>query len=330
MAQYLLLKHIEVQNANAIAGLTYGFPAITHFLGFAHALSRQLPDALGLRLGGVTVVSHKNNVHVRQPTGWGDYVFALTRNPVTAKGETAPINEEGRMNMQVSLLIEVEGLIAGDKAAAAQLIAEVKDLAPQRRLAGGQILTIGEVDLLADVSMQKKALRRLMPGFVLCDRHDYLAQHHQHLLQHNAQASLFDAWCEFAMLTYHAVADDEHVPNDDNQPIPAQWQRKRKLESGYLVPIMTGYRAISPCYAAGEVANVRDPEVPVSFVEAAYSVGEWRSVHRLKGIDDECWRYHGEHPWYLARATTTTHDEPIEPDVVPTTDDNTDFDPDFL
>ncbi|WP_205619382.1 type I-F CRISPR-associated protein Csy2 [Salinivibrio socompensis] len=32
MAQYLLLKHIEVQNANAIAGLTYGFPAITHFL----------------------------------------------------------------------------------------------------------------------------------------------------------------------------------------------------------------------------------------------------------------------------------------------------------
>ncbi len=169
-----------------------------------------------------------------------------------------------------------------------------------------------------------------MPGFVLCDRHDYLAQHHQHLLQHNAQASLFDAWCEFAMLTYHAVADDEHVPNDDNQPIPAQWQRKRKLESGYLVPIMTGYRAISPCYAAGEVANVRDPEVPVSFVEAAYSVGEWRSVHRLKGIDDECWRYHGEHPWYLARATTTTHDEPIEPDVVPTTDDNTDFDPDFL
>ncbi|WP_205620248.1 type I-F CRISPR-associated protein Csy2 [Salinivibrio socompensis] len=69
MAQYLLLKHIEVQNANAIAGLTYGFPAITHFLGFAHALSRQLPDALGLRLGGVTVVSHKNNVHVRQPQG---------------------------------------------------------------------------------------------------------------------------------------------------------------------------------------------------------------------------------------------------------------------
>ncbi len=110
MKHYLLLKKIDVQNANAIAGLTYGFPAITNFLGFAHALSRKLAPKVGVTLGGVAVISHKNAVHARQPSGWGDYVFALTRNPLTQQGNTAPINEEGRMSMQISLLIELEGM----------------------------------------------------------------------------------------------------------------------------------------------------------------------------------------------------------------------------
>ena len=34
MSQYVLIKKLNVQNANAIAGLTYGFPAITNFLSF--------------------------------------------------------------------------------------------------------------------------------------------------------------------------------------------------------------------------------------------------------------------------------------------------------
>ena len=42
MNQYILLNRIKVQNANAIAGFTWGFPAITHFLGFSHNLSRKL------------------------------------------------------------------------------------------------------------------------------------------------------------------------------------------------------------------------------------------------------------------------------------------------
>ena len=36
MSSLILLRRVRVENANAIAGLTYGFPAITHFLGFSH------------------------------------------------------------------------------------------------------------------------------------------------------------------------------------------------------------------------------------------------------------------------------------------------------
>ena len=42
-AGYLLLKRIHIENANAISSpITYGFPAITGFLGAVHALSRRL------------------------------------------------------------------------------------------------------------------------------------------------------------------------------------------------------------------------------------------------------------------------------------------------
>lgn len=51
MRSTLLLRHLKVENANAISGLTYGFPAISHFLGFTHALSRRLEQEHGLTLG---------------------------------------------------------------------------------------------------------------------------------------------------------------------------------------------------------------------------------------------------------------------------------------
>ncbi|WP_342804624.1 type I-F CRISPR-associated protein Csy2 [Alteromonas sp. M12] len=315
MSQYLLLKKVSVQNANAIAGLTYGFPAITNFLGFAHALSRKLPETLAVNLGGVAVISHKNTVHARQPRGWGDYVFALSRNPLTQQGKTAPINEEGRMHMQVSLLIEVNGLIAGDTETKEQLIEYVKQNVPELRLAGGQITHIESIEL-TPLNEEQKTLRKLMPGFALIDRSDYLAEHFQQQKAINDNACLFDAWCDFAQLKFKA----EKITSEDEQETEAlesvnqkaNWHYVAKPQSGYLVPINAGYCAISPIYEAGEVSNVRDSTVPTVFAESAYSVGEWKSLHNIKNIEITLWRYEHQYPWYVAK-TIPFEDEIIEP-----------------
>nr|WP_279457763.1 type I-F CRISPR-associated protein Csy2 [Aeromonas veronii] len=37
-----------------------------------------------------------------------EQVFALTRNPLTKEGKTAPFNEEGRVHLDISLLIECD------------------------------------------------------------------------------------------------------------------------------------------------------------------------------------------------------------------------------
>jgi CRISPR-associated protein Csy2 len=337
MQQYILLKKLNIQNANAIAGLTYGFPAVTNFLGFAHALSRKLPESLAVKLGGVAVISHKSIVHARQPKGWGDYVFALTRNPLTQQGTTAPINEEGRMNMQISLLIELEGLTAGDRTTEQALIELLQNAIPTMRLAGGQITDFESCEILNDVESQQRALRRLMPGFVLLDRSHYLDTHLAALKNKQQDASLFDAWCDFSKLKYQATPIEDQQPEDvqvitvqeqdDGVKMKATWDYLSKPESGYLVPIAAGYYAISELYPAGEVDNVRDKNVPVAFAETAYSVGEWQSVHRLKEINAGIWRYTYQHPWYLAKTQSSTipivePDTALESDVV--------FDPDFL
>jgi CRISPR-associated protein Csy2 len=67
------------------------------------------------------------------------------------------------------------------------------------------------------------------------------------------------------------------------------------------VPITNGYKAISPIYPAGEVANTRDSTTPVCFVEAVHSIGEWRSLHRIQQVSDMLWHYRQEQDWYLCQ-----------------------------
>ncbi len=103
MSYLLLLPHIRIENANAVAGLTWGFPAITHFLGYVHALSRRVSE-FGVSFTGCAVINHEH--HIQAYSSGRDYQFALTRNPLTKEGKTAAFNEEGRMHLTVSLLVE--------------------------------------------------------------------------------------------------------------------------------------------------------------------------------------------------------------------------------
>ena len=111
----LVLPHLRIQNANAIASpLTHGFPSITAFMGVMWALERKLAQAgVPLRLQGVGVVCHHHQEQVTQ-----GYVrnFNLTRNPVDKDGSTAAIVEEGRIHLDLTLVldVEIEARQAGD------------------------------------------------------------------------------------------------------------------------------------------------------------------------------------------------------------------------
>lgn len=302
MSYLIELRHLQVENANAVAGLTWGFPAITHFLGYVHALSRKLSPHYPITLGGCAVICHQQQIHAHS-NGY-DYQFALTRNPLTKEAKMAPFNEEGRMHMTVSLLIECEGCIANGDIGLQQLAAEVQRLCQMQQLAGGTIYGVQGVRICGYPSPEqaRRILCRLLPGFVLLDRSAWLQAHFAARQQQDPQTEMMDAWLDFAALKRRAEAlDTEKTPAEGDA---ARWHYVAKPAAGYLVPLMTGYRRISELYAAGTVTHARDQSTPFCFTEAVYGLGEWRGLHRIQDLAALFWRYHTTEQGYYCQGET--------------------------
>lgn len=287
---YLVLKHIQISNANAISGITWGFPAISHFLGFTHALSRKAKNSVHpLTLNGCGVICHQHQVHCYRDSPYEPYGFALTRNPLTKEGKTAPIVEEGRMHITVSLIIECEGLNQSCAQTKAEQLSNVKQLALQHKLAGGRITDIAGCYPL-EAEHHKRELRKLLPGFVLAD-----ASHHLRELNASVPGNALKHWLDFSALK-HACK----VTSNADEEEQVTWERVAKPFSGYFVPVQIGYKKIAPTFNAGEVNNVRDDKSPVSFVESVYSVAEWiGSPSRIQNISDVIWKHHYHDPFYV-------------------------------
>ncbi len=327
MSQYLVLSHIKIQNANSIAGLTWGFPAITQFLGFTHALNRKISNQYDgeydTELIGCGVISHAIQNKVYQPKQYADFEFIQSRNPpvlaLHKNGKKVPVIEEGKMNLTVSLVIELNKSLTLTTEQIKEFEQKIESLSYQMRIAGGTLLSISKVNLLAastqnqHTDMLRKIKRLTMPGFVLFDRHEYLQQHYQTLLtKHSSKGGnakkpqLIDAWLDFSALKFKAIPE---LSKDQNQPddnTTAKWEYISKPNTGYLIPLMTGYKAISELYTPKQVKNTRDETTPTRFVEAIHSVGEWKSMHNTKHIIDIIWRYQHDGQWYLCKQNINT------------------------
>ncbi len=384
MSQYVLLNRVRVQNANAVSGFTWGFPAITHFLGFTHNLHRKLkqhPDFNAFNLQGCAVIAHEHQVHSYRTSG--NINFSQNKASHFMKVEfkakkdggglkDPSVIEEAKMNMTVSLLIGFDGYAGNQEESFKEWIRKISQI---QRLAGGTVLDIDSVDLLdlGEESNLRSLKQKLLPGFVLQDRSEYLASHYEKLQQKKTDVELIDAWLNFSALKQKARPkigliekhlqkrrkdnsgdeefeqfltgwkDHKSEPYDQNnipsllktyfasldsksnnklleqwqsycnptEKTDADWEYVKKPEKGYLVPIMTGYKAISQVYEKDTVDGARDNATDVCFVESVHSVGEWQSVHRIKTIEalaNSLWYYapYEEH-WYLCKQGIEHH-----------------------
>jgi CRISPR-associated protein Csy2 len=298
----LLLPRLRVQNANAISGpLTWGFPAVTAFTGFVHALQRKLREDIDITLDGVAIVCHQHQTQTSQPAGKRTRVFHLTRNPVGKDGGTAAIVEEGRLHLEISLLIGVSGdvLYEGvlDNATIAQ---RAWDTALGMRLAGGSLLPptwkLGERSqpslepwpgtVEEESRLSRRLARRLLPGFALIPRDDLLTRHTAALQEKDASMTSLDALLDLSRLNVEPPGS----PDENGEPRQG-WQVRQR--SGWLVPIPLGYRSLS-AHAPGSVRNARDRNVPFHFVESLYGLGEWRSPLRFSDIRQLLWYHQAE------------------------------------
>ena len=286
----LVLPHLKVQNANAISSpLTHGFPSITAFLGLMWALERKT-RALGLDIefNAVGVVCHDHDEQIND--GGFVHSFRLTRNPLGKDGKTAAIVEEGRIHLDVSLLLAVHAQ-HWDGETRQRDMQTIAELVQGMRIAGGTLLpsTSSQASRqrpwVADFTDQDnndfhKLRARLLPGTTLVARDDLIDTRLETLRAAQPEATRLDAWLSLSRINWHF---DTAANNGKGA-----WQHDRK-DAGWIVPIPVGYRALGPLHAAGSVPNARDATTPFRFVESLYSIGEWIGPHRLQKPQDLLW-----------------------------------------
>ncbi|WP_235041022.1 type I-F CRISPR-associated protein Csy2 [Vreelandella profundi] len=309
----LVLPRLRVQNANAISSpMTWGFPAMSAFVGLMHALERKLFSAgINVSLSSIGIICHDFDAQTTE----GGYIrgFHLTRNPVDKTGGTAAIVEEGRVHLDITLVFSIE--TAAAESEHSNMAHQINDIVAGMRIAGGSVVPNRSVPshqqrpqwVVLDDKEEERAKqfarlkRRWLPGFALTLRDDYLSGHHQTLQQQNPEASLLDAWLDLSRLNHHCSMENEGQPNEK----PA-WQVQRPYR-GWLVPIPVGYGAISDLFNPGEVANARDEKTRFRFVESLYSIGEWVSPHRMKQPEDLLWYVDNDEEADLYRLNNDYH-----------------------
>ena len=287
MKRILLIPHIKVHNANALSSpYTIGFPAMTAWLGAAHALQRKLNfgEFDSVIIKSVAVVCHDINLQTYR--GKKDFVNSIigTGNPLAPNDKAKKDKwnspfvrpafvEEGRCHLDVSLVVEYQGL---DKDEEEDAMAEITSLLyAGMKMAGGDILDVGKIEFLKidDNKDLRELTRKLMPGYVLIERRE---------LMETAMAQGRDAID--AMLDHLKVMHRSEQGADGN----VRWNSKRKTP-GWIVPVATGFHGITEL---GQAQNQRDPDTPHRFAESLVTLGEFVMPYRIKDLDDMLWHYH--------------------------------------
>lgn len=293
----LLLPHVRIQNANALSSpYTIGFPAMTAWLGAVHALQRKLvaagfADLIFKRIG---VVCHIMDLQTYK--GRGDFVYSIigTGNPLDKDGNRPAFIEDARCHLDVSLIIETDGIDKDDEDEVMPLL--MKFLYSQMKMAGGDVISFAPAEFIkVDQTSQqefRKLTRKMMPGYALIERRELMIEAMQ-----QGQDALD------ALLDYLSVKHRSELDNEGN----VTWASKRKA-SGWLVPIATGFHGIAPLSAPGETLNQRDPESPHRFAEAVVTLGEFVMPYRLNSLDELMWHYHYDEPndLYLCQQSLAT------------------------
>jgi len=280
MKSLLILPKIEVENANAIAGLTYGFPGICNFTGFTHALSRELKD-MGVELGGCAVVCHRFKVHAHEVGVYKS--FSQSRFPLDKYGETQPIIQEGKMHMTVSLIIScnfiVEDFYKKTKKKVNEFEKFIHETVYKKTMAGGFIKHLKPPQFIEINSKNfslKKELRKLMPGFLIKDQSDDFKKY----LESEDKNDPLTSWLDCFTIRHKSQKSFA------NGVEKCDWSVEKKPLPGWIVPVQIGYKSLSKVFAAGEVKYSRDISTPFCFVEPIYSIAGWISLYRVEDIED--------------------------------------------
>ena len=285
--QFFILPHIKVNGANALNSLyTVGFPAMTAFLGFGHALQRKVEH---LNVLGVGVAVHQAEFQAVTDNYGRSWSLKTKKFPIVRArkqhypGEFTSDSFQARayVHLDVSILLKC-GDIQEDLRA--DVLESIKETLPTLRLAGGTITSFDPRSLkfCGDTSnlfwkdhqaMCHSALRAMMPGFALVERKDIMEE-----LGKTGNGDALDR-------LFYATSSDAIPVKTDKDNVTYHWQRHIK---GWLVPLAVGFHDLSGSLT---VEGQRSYDAEHHFVEPLISLCEFRMPHHFDSIEDILWHY---------------------------------------
>ena len=276
MRQFIIIAHLFIQNANALSSpITIGFPAITAWLGAAHKLQRILKASFNdILFTGVGISCHNFYLHTAKGTHDMNFSIIGTGNPLKKDGSRSSFIEEARCNIEVTLVIEYEGVERKDQQEFIQSLTKI--LSHKMKFAGGDIISFKDINCqyIFDENENFNQIKRfLMPGFVLINR--------QHLLKKEMEENNVDSID--ALLSYLVVNNTSQRTEDGT----IYWDQSRK-NSGWIIPIPIGYQGLTPL---NKTHRQRDENCEHRFAESVITLGEFIMPYRIKSPDELLWHY---------------------------------------
>ncbi|PJE78626.1 CRISPR-associated protein Csy2 [invertebrate metagenome] len=292
---YLYIRQVEIHNANGISSpITYGFPAVTGFLGACHALERKIPFEVNLDFCGVLIACHECRIKRYRPHRYSDYTLNQSRNPIKKDGKTASIIEEGKTDLTVSFVIPLhyeddddEDWLTDNTDTFTDWVKKTLYCQP---MAGGSVFSVGSVDIIQPENLDYLKAS-LAPAFVLMEAKKDLIDITETLQKTHADATALDALLEVAMLHHipeRNVPEEKRPEKDKNSK--TEWTvRNIKQGRGWLVPMPVGYQSISPLFDPGTMEECRTGDYPSQFVETLYGLGKWVFPYSLTSLSHAFW-----------------------------------------
>lgn len=296
---YLLLKDIEVVRANALSGhLVYGFPSVTAFKGFAHAMARTIVQKEPVSLRGVLIASHYCEVYGQEDSTkhmrFSQFSFPATTMrhvSVLKKGRLPPISEQAYVDMRVSLVIEVVADKELNEVQKDTLTKEAYNFTKYARIAGGKIshslkpqdIRFVEYEDLDDIAYE------INNSYVLTDAEELMRQY----LSENSEQNALDAVMQLTASRFVPTS----IEGEDGSltGIDMVYEPHEERYRG-LVAISKGYQGIAPALKNKNFKGSRaqKEEGITQYVETVYGLAKWELPHvlRVKGFLREAfWVY---------------------------------------
>ncbi len=278
MRRFFLIPHIRIHNANAMSSpYTIGFPAMTAWLGAVHALQRYIQQQGMAEATFTSVAVSCHQFDLQTYKGRGDFVSSIigTANPLDKTGSRPAFIEEARCHLEVSLLIEYQGVDSDD---IEQIIFLINKQLLCMKFASGDILSVNNTENIVidddDEQETKRLLAKLMLGYVLIERRDLMIN-----AMKNENKDPLDALLDHLKIMHRSIQDEDGK---------VTWTSSRKTV-GWLVPISTGFQGVSEL---GVAKHQRDSSTLHRFAESVVTLGEFVMPYRIKDLDNMLWQYH--------------------------------------